>query len=107
MLQREYAVAHEATLAAMAGPRFHALADRLALAPQTLPGLPESHTPAPEALYPLVTRAFEVTERRVAALPDPRKQSPQAALADEETDELWHKLRIAAKRCPYRSEERR
>lgn len=104
MLHREYAVAHEATLAALAGPRFHALADQLALAPETMPGLPESHAPAPEALYPLVARAFEVTERRVAALPDPRKQSPQSAFADDETDELWHKLRIAAKRCRYAAE---
>lgn len=104
MLHREYAVAHEATLAALAGPRFHALADQLALAPETLPGLPESYSPAPEAIYPLVTRSFEVVERRVNALPDPRKQSAQSALADDETDELWHKLRIAAKRCRYAAE---
>jgi CHAD domain-containing protein len=88
----------------LAGPRFHALADQLALAPETLPGLPESYAPATEAMYPLVTRSFELVERRVAALPDPRKQSPQSALADEETDELWHKLRIAAKRCRYAAE---
>lgn len=104
MLHREYAVAHEATLAALAGPRFHALADQLALAPETLPALPEAYAPAPEAMYPLVVRTFEVVERRVAALPDPRKQSAQSALADDETDELWHKLRIAAKRCRYAAE---
>ncbi|HEV2346593.1 MAG TPA: CHAD domain-containing protein [Actinocrinis sp.] len=104
MLHREYAVAHETTLAALAGPRFHALADQLALAPETLPGLPESFAPAPEAMYPLVARTFEITERRVAALPDPRKQSAQSALADDATDELWHRLRIAAKRCRYAAE---
>lgn len=104
MLHREYAIAHEATLAALAGPRFHALADQLALAPETLPGLPEAYAPAPEAMYPLVVHTFEVVERRVNALPDPRKQSAQSALADDETDELWHKLRIAAKRCRYASE---
>lgn len=104
MLHREYAAAHEATLAALAGPRFHALADQLALAPETMPGLPESYVPAPEAMYPLVARTYELVERRVAALPDPRKQSAQSALADDETDELWHKLRIAAKRCRYASE---
>lgn len=104
MLHREYAAAHEATLAALAGPRFHALADQLALAPETMPGLPESYAPAPEAMYPLVTRTYELVERRVAGLPDPRKQSAQSALADDETDELWHKLRIAAKRCRYASE---
>lgn len=104
MLHREYAVAHEATLAALAGPRFHALADQLALAPETMPGLPESYSPAPEILYPLVAHTFETVERRVAALPDPRKQSAQSALADDETDELWHKLRIAAKRCRYAAE---
>lgn len=104
MLHREYAVAHETTLAALAGPRFHALADQLALAPETLPGLPESFAPATETLYPLVARTFEITERRVAALPDPRKQSAQSALADDATDELWHRLRIAAKRCRYAAE---
>ena len=104
MLHREYAAAHEATLAALAGPRFHALADQLALAPETLPGLPEAYAPAPEAMYPLVVRTYEVVERRVDALPDPRKQSAQSALADDETDELWHKLRIAAKRCRYAAE---
>lgn len=104
MLQRDYAVAHETTLAALAGPKFHALADRIALAPETLPGLPEADGTAREALYPLVARAFEVAERRVNALPDPRKQSAQAALADEATDELWHRVRIAAKRCRYAAE---
>jgi CHAD domain-containing protein len=104
MLHREYAVAHEVTLAALAGPKFHALADRLALAPETLPSLPEADAPAPVALYPLVRRAFDVVERRVAGLPDPRKQSAQSALADDVTDELWHRLRIAAKRCRYAAE---
>src|SRR5262249_28223858 len=47
---------------------------------------------------------FETVERRVAALPDPRKQSAQSALADDATDELWHRLRIAAKRCRYAAE---
>jgi CHAD domain-containing protein len=104
MLHREYATAHETTLAALAGPKFHALADRLALAPETLPGLAEAQAPAAEAMYPLVMHSFEVTERRVAALPDPRKQSAQSALADDATDELWHRLRIAAKRCRYAAE---
>jgi len=104
MLQRQYAIAHETTLAALAGPKFHALADRLALAPETLPGLPEAQAPATEALYPLVVHTFEVVERRVAALPDPRKQSAKSALADDVTDELWHRLRIAAKRCRYAAE---
>jgi CHAD domain-containing protein len=104
MLHREYAIAHETTLAALAGPRFHALADRLALAPETLPGLPESQDPAAAALYPLVARSFETVERRVAALPDPRKQSAKSALADDATDELWHRLRISTKRCRYAAE---
>src|SRR5258708_13473868 len=97
-------MAHETTLAALAGPKFHALADRLALAPETLPGLAEAQAPATEALYPLVAHTFEVVERRVAALPHPRKQSAKSALADDVTDELWHPLRISAKRCPYPAE---
>jgi CHAD domain-containing protein len=104
MLHRDYAIAHETTLAALAGPKFHALADRLALAPETLPGLPVADAPAPEAMYPLVVRSFELVQKRVAALPDPRKQSAKSALADDATDELWHRLRIAAKRCRYAAE---
>jgi CHAD domain-containing protein len=104
MLHRDYAIAHETTLAALAGPKFHALADRLALAPGTLPGLPEADAPADEAMYPLVVRSFELVQKRVAALPDPRKQSAKSALADDATDELWHRLRIAAKRCRYAAE---
>ncbi|HZU57871.1 MAG TPA: CHAD domain-containing protein [Actinocrinis sp.] len=104
MLHREYAVAHEATLAALAGPRFHALADQLAIAPETMPSKPEARSPAPEVLYPLVAHSFSVVERRVAALPDPRKQNAKELLVDDPTDELWHRLRIAAKRCRYAAE---
>lgn len=104
MLHREYAVAHEATLAALAGPRFHALADQLAIAPETMPSKPEAQSPAPEALYPLVERAFGVVERRVAALPDPRKPNAKELLTDDLADEQWHRLRIAAKRCRYAAE---
>ena len=104
MLQREYAAAHEATLAALAGPKFHALADRLALAPQTLPAGDRAGAPAREVLFPLVAQSFALVERRVAALPDPRRQNPRSALADEPTDELWHRLRIAAKRARYAAE---
>jgi CHAD domain-containing protein len=104
MLHREHAVAHEATLAALAGPRFHALADQLAIAPETMPGKPEAQSPAPEALYPLVEHAFAAVERRVAALPDPRKQNAKELLTDDPADEQWHRLRIAAKRCRYAAE---
>jgi CHAD domain-containing protein len=104
MLHREYAVAHEATLAALAGPRFHALADLLAIAPEAMPSKPEARSPAPEALYPLVAHSFSIVERRVAALPDPRKQNTKELLVDDPADEQWHRLRIAAKRCRYAAE---
>ncbi len=104
MLHREYALAHEATLAALAGPRFHALADQLAIAPETMPAKPETRSPAPGVLYPLVADAFAVVERRVAALPDPRKQNAKELLTDDPADERWHRLRIAAKRCRYAAE---
>jgi CHAD domain-containing protein len=104
MLQREYATAHEVTLAALAGPKFHALADRLALAPQTLPAGDGAAEPADAVLYPLVVQSFAQVERRVAALPDPRKQNARSAFADDATDELWHRLRIAAKRARYAAE---
>ena len=104
MLHRDYALAHEATLAALAGPRFHALADQLAIAPETIPAKPETRSPAPEMLYPLVADSFAVVERRVAALPDPRKQNAKELLNDDPADEKWHRLRIAAKRCRYAAE---
>ena len=104
MLHRDYAVAHEATLAALAGPRFHALADQLAIAPETMPGKAEAYSAAPDMLYPLVAQTFAAVERRVAALPDPRNRSAREMLTDDPSDELWHRLRIAAKRCRYAAE---
>lgn len=104
LLQREAAAAHEATLAALAGPRFHALADRIALAPQTLPGLAAARKSAPEALFPLVAHSFESLGRRVAALPDPLSQDPKSSVGDEEADRLWHRVRIGAKHTRYAAE---
>ncbi|MBS2962291.1 CHAD domain-containing protein [Actinocrinis puniceicyclus] len=104
MLHREYAIAHEATLAELAGPRFHALADQLALAPEAMTVQQQAHSPAPEVLYPLVANTFSVIERRVAALPDPRQQNAKDMLVNDPADEQWHRLRIAAKRCRYAAE---
>ncbi|HEY3868524.1 MAG TPA: CHAD domain-containing protein [Actinocrinis sp.] len=113
LVHREYAAAHEATLAALAGPKFHALADRFALAPQALPFSPDADPDAPAGatLYPLVTQSFSTVERRASKLPDVRDHNPRDARAalkaaggDEQTDEMWHRLRIAAKRCRYAAE---
>jgi CHAD domain-containing protein len=101
MLQREYAAAHESTLAVLSGPKFHALADSLALAPQTLAAAPQAAEPAHLVLYPLVARSFEVQRRRMAALPAPLAAEPQSGVIDTEADEQWHRLRIAVKRCRY------
>jgi CHAD domain-containing protein len=93
MLSREYAVAHDATLSALAGPAFHALADRIALAPQAVAGgegpLGES---AERALPPLVRAEFAQVVKRAAAVD---QQGP---------DEAWHRLRIAGKRTRYAAE---
>jgi CHAD domain-containing protein len=113
LVHREYAAAHEATLAALAGPKFHALADRFALAPQALPFAAGANpdAPASKVLYPLVAQSFTNVERRAGKLPDVREHDPKdaksalkAAGGDEETDEMWHRLRIAAKRCRYAAE---
>lgn len=69
MLQREATAARESTLAVLAGPGFHALADQIALAPAALPGRPAGREPAGQALYPLVRESFEAMERRVRRLP--------------------------------------
>lgn len=93
MLSKDYAAAHDATLAMLAGPSFHALADRVALAPQMLAGssgrLAEC---AEQALPPLVRAEFEVVVRRSASVD---QQSP---------DEPWHRMRIAVKRARYAAE---
>ena len=93
MLGREYATAHDATLSALAGPGFHALADRIALAPQTVAAgggpLDES---AESALPRLVRTEFAQLVKRSAAV---KQQGP---------DEAWHRLRISAKRARYAAE---
>ena len=93
MLSRDYAAAHDATLAMLAGPAFHALADRVALAPQAVAiadgPLAEC---AERVLPPLVRAEFEQVARRFATV------DPQGA------DEPWHRLRISAKRARYAAE---
>jgi CHAD domain-containing protein len=167
LLQRESTNARESTLATLAGPGFHALADQIALAPATLPGREAAHRPAAEALLPLVRESYETIERRVRRLPrgdlvhpgrvdadgrldgrlesrlegrTPGREAAGQALpkqarkpgdngrgprlgdtgrskglsaaeseahqteADEAGDEIWHRLRISAKRGRYAAE---
>ena len=93
MLSREYAVAHDATLSALAGPGFHALADRIALAPQAVAtGGGALGEIAELMLPPLVREEFVQVVKRAAAVD---QQGP---------DEAWHKLRISAKRARYAAE---
>jgi len=120
LLQRESTIARESTLAILAGPGFHALADRIALAPAALPGLAAAGGPAGEALYPLVRESFATIERRVRNLPESALAQPDVpepggrpaggdpldngAQAAESDDESWHRLRIGAKRARYAAE---
>jgi CHAD domain-containing protein len=93
MLGRDYAAAHDATLAILAGPSFHALADRIALAPQAVSGTDRRLAEyAERVLPPLVRAEFEHVARRSATVDH---KSP---------DEPWHRLRIAAKRTRYAAE---
>lgn len=101
MLQRDYATAHEATLAVLAGPRFHALADSLALAPQSLAAAPAAGRGASSALFPLVAGSFEAQQRRITALPSPLDGPAWPEAEHDATDEQWHRARIAVKRCRY------
>ena len=93
MLSREYAAAHDATLATLAGPGFHALADRIALAPQAVAAgdgpLTES---AERVLPPLVRAEFAQVVKR------------SGAVDQHGEDEPWHRLRISAKRARYAAE---
>jgi CHAD domain-containing protein len=153
MLQRESTLAREATLAILAGPGFHALADQIALAPAALPGRAAAREPAARVLYPLVLESFATIERRVRGLPQPGSSEPDwdsepepsahipaqtgavksdaiktgavktgalksamirsgatqlatrpEATGEEAEDEIWHKLRICAKRGRYAAE---
>ena len=93
MLSREYAIAHDATLSALAGPGFHALADRIALAPQAVAtGTGPLGEIAELVLPPLVREEFAQVVKRAAAVD---QQGP---------DEAWHRLRISAKRARYAAE---
>jgi len=111
LLQRESTVARESTLATLAGPGFHALADQIALAPAALPGLAAAREPAQAVLFPLVSESYATIERRVRQLsqlaaaqpaPEPGNQGgplPAEHQADAAEDEIWHRLRIGAKRA--------
>jgi CHAD domain-containing protein len=93
MLSREYAIAHDATLSALAGPGFHALADRIALAPQAVAtGDGPLGEIAERALPPLVREEYAQVVKRSSAVD---LKGP---------DEPWHRLRIAAKRARYAAE---
>jgi CHAD domain-containing protein len=93
MLSKDYAAAHDATLSALAGPNFHALADRIALAPQTVAtGDGPLSEPAEAVLPPLVRAEFAQVAKRAAAVD---QHGP---------DEAWHRLRISAKRARYAAE---
>jgi CHAD domain-containing protein len=97
ILARDYAAAHDATLATLAGPGFHALADRIALAPQAVAGSAGSAQDrlaqsAECVLPPLVRAEFAQAARRSGTV---GQQGP---------DEPWHRLRISAKRTRYAAE---
>jgi CHAD domain-containing protein len=94
MLTRDYAAAHDATLATLAGPGFHALADRIALAPQAVAAGTDGRLaqPAECTLPPLVRAEFAHVVKRAAAVDQ------------HGGDEPWHRLRISAKRARYAAE---
>ncbi|HEX4788194.1 MAG TPA: CHAD domain-containing protein [Actinospica sp.] len=94
MLARDYAAAHDTTLATLAGPAFHALADRIALAPQAVatPAKGPLAQSAECVLPPLVRAEFAQVVKRSAAVD---QQGP---------DDPWHRLRISAKRTRYAAE---
>ncbi|MEA2687048.1 MAG: hypothetical protein QOE93_2243 [Actinomycetota bacterium] len=85
--QRE--VARDALLAAMAGPRYVALLDRLVDAAQNPVLLPEADAKATEVLPSLVLRPWKKLDKAVKELDDPPP------------DEQLHATRIRAKRCRY------
>jgi CHAD domain-containing protein len=96
-LDRERAVAHDTALAALAAPRFHALADRMTLLQQELPALDAANEPCGEVLPPLLDAAWRKLADRVALLRDEQ-------LPTDDVDEAWHRVRITAKQVRYATE---
>ena len=92
-LEQRRREAHAALLETLRGDRYLQLLDRLVEAAQA-PALPASERdrPAPEALAPLVRRAWRKLDGEVRSLSDPP------------SDDQLHRVRILAKRCRYAAE---
>ncbi|MBS2533933.1 CHAD domain-containing protein [Catenulispora sp. NF23] len=83
MLDRERSAAHSHATAALVGPAFHALADRMATLARDVPLTPAAERPARAVLPELAQSAYEEFARRIEDLPEP------LAAEDADGDAAW------------------
>jgi len=83
MLDRERTSAHGLATAALVGPAFHALADRMATLARDVPLTPAADRPCRQVLPELAEQAHEEFLRRARDLPEP------LAAEDAEGDAAW------------------
>jgi broad specificity phosphatase PhoE len=83
MLDRERSAAHSLATAALVGPAFHALADRMATLARDVPLTTAAEQPCQQVLPALAESAFGEFERRVEDLPEP------LAAEDADGDAAW------------------
>jgi hypothetical protein len=83
MLDRDRSAAHSSATAALVGPQFHALADKMATLAREVPLTPIADRSCAEVLPSVVTAAYENLLRRTSSLPAPLASEDPAA------DEQW------------------
>ena len=98
MLDRDRSAAHSSATAALVGPQFHALADKMATLAREVPLTPIADRSCAEVLPAVVTAAYENLLRRAAALPDP------LSVEDQSADDQWFAVYQAAETALYAAE---
>jgi hypothetical protein len=83
MLDRERSAAHSAATAALVGPAFHALADRMATLARDVPLTPAAERPCADVLPEIAGAAYERWHRHAGQLPEP------LLAEDAEGDARW------------------
>jgi len=84
MLDRERSAAHGAATAALVGPGFHALADRMATLARDVPLTPTAEHPCADVLPQIADAAYDDYRQLTADLPE-----PLAAEDDPDGDAQW------------------
>ena len=98
MLDRDRSAAHTSATAVQAGPRFHALADRMATLARDVPLTPAADLDGAEVLPGVLADAYEDLVRKTAALPEPLDSEA------DEADRQWFAAYQAAESARHTAE---